>query len=222
MWPVTDDTHTTGQPINSHLYASLVVELRPKASYRTGWCRWASLWWWSPPPSGCWRTGRWRGCSSWGPAWTGRACSGWWGAGWCRWCPGRPDAAPPRCAAYFCCPADLRKSGTRERPEGPTASHTRDRVRTDPNFWDAVRRADVGTWPVVCRGWKQIPHLGILQTLHPLDIQSAKEGAAGGAERRDCCPGASRQQQDPQTLQRRRNTQSIRRKKGVQTDSSHI
>lgn len=178
------------------------MEVRPNASYRTGWCRWASLWWWSPQPSGCWQTGRWRGCSSWGPAWTGRACSVWWGAEWCRWCPGRPDAAPPRSAVYFCCPADLRKSGRRERLKEPTTSRTGQSPGGPKHPGHAVRRADdrdVGTWPVVCRGWKQIPHLGVFQTLHPLDIQSAEEGAAGGAERRDCCPGAPRQQQDPQT-----------------------
>lgn len=31
----------------------------------------------------------------------------------------------------------------------------------------------VGTWPVVCRRWKQVPHLGVFQTLHPLDVQGS-------------------------------------------------
>lgn len=77
--------------------------------YLTGWCQWASLWWSSLRPSGCWQTGPSRGCSSWGPAWTTGACNGWWGAGTCPWCPAPPDAGPPRCGAYSCCLTDLQK-----------------------------------------------------------------------------------------------------------------
>jgi len=79
------------------------------SSYLTGWRRWASLWWSSPQRSGRWRTGRWRGCSSWGPAWTARACSVWWGAETCQWCPGLPGEGPPHYAVYSCCPTDLQR-----------------------------------------------------------------------------------------------------------------
>lgn len=159
MWPVTGDTHNTAKPreaIFMPLWSTSKrkdaagsqqgEQVRPRAPYLTGWCRWASLWWWFLQRSGCWRTGRWRGCSSWGPAWTRRACSGWWGAEWRRWCPGRPDAAPPRYEAYFCCPADLGKAGT-------PSEETKPRLRAQGDVLALLRIRGVwwGRYLACCR-----------------------------------------------------------------------
>lgn len=68
---------------------------------------------------------------------------------------------------------------------------------------------EAGTWSVVC-GWRQqVPHLGVFESLHPLDVQGSQQRAAGRAESRDGHPGAAGEQQHPQTCSRRRSSKNL-------------